>query len=73
MTIRRTGMQPEHDDLADRIRRLPPERVEEVADFVDFLLGRETDFALTRAASSLADDAFGRVWDNPEDAAYDQL
>jgi hypothetical protein len=66
-------MQPQHDDLADKIRRLPPERVEEVADFVDFLLGRETDSALTRAASSLAGDAFGRVWDNPEDAGYDQL
>lgn len=66
-------MQPQHDDLADKIRRLPPERVEEVADFVDFLLGRETDSALTRAASSLAGGAFGRVWDNPEDAGYDQL
>jgi len=66
-------MQPQHDDLADKIRRLPPERVEEVADFVDFLLVRETDSALTRAASSLAEGAFGRVWDNPEDAGYDQL
>jgi hypothetical protein len=61
------------DSLVDKIQQLPPERVEEVQDFVDFLLARDRDASLTTAASRLSEDAFQRVWDNPEDAVYDDL
>jgi hypothetical protein len=60
------------DRLIQKIRRLPPDRVAEVEDFVDFLSQRD-DRELTRAATKLAEKAFRRVWDNPADAAYDRL
>lgn len=61
------------DTLVDKIQQLSPEKVEEVQDFVDFLLARDRDASLTTAASRLSEDAFRRVWDNPEDAVYDEL
>ena len=58
--------------LIDKIRRLPPAKVAEVEDFVDFLMLRDEE-RLTAAATRLSEDAFQRVWDNPDDAVYDQL
>jgi Protein of unknown function (DUF2281) len=60
------------DSLIRKIRRLPPERVAEVEDFVEFLSQRD-DRQLTQAAAKLAEKAFRKVWDNPADAAYDRL
>jgi len=59
--------------LIEKIQSLPPERVEEVEDFVDFLKAREQDRALVQAAARLSENAFRKVWDNPDDAEYDQL
>lgn len=58
--------------LIRKIRSLPPERVAEVEDFVEFLAQRD-DRQLTQTATRLAERAFRRVWDNPADAAYDRL
>jgi hypothetical protein len=55
------------------MRDLPPDKVAEVEDFIDFLRQRQDDRELTRAASKLAEKVFKDVWDNPEDAAYDRL
>ena len=60
------------DALIRKIRSLPPERVAEVEDFVEFL-GQRDDRQLTQAAAKLAGKALRRVWDNPADAAYDRL
>ena len=62
---------PEHS-LVEKLRRLPPDKVAEVEDFIDFLAQRD-DRRLTRAASKLSEKAFHTVWDNPHDAAYDHL
>ena len=59
--------------LIEKLRRLPPERLAEVEDFVDFLRAREEDRAMAQAAAQSSSAAFARVWDNPEDAAYDAL
>jgi len=59
--------------LFDKIRKLPPEKLAEVEDFVDFLRVREEDGALTRAAAKVSEEAFARVWDNPDDSDYDRL
>ena len=60
--------------ILEKLRGLPPERVAEVEDFVDFLRHRQTEErSLTQAASHLATAAFARVWDNPDDADYDRL
>lgn len=59
--------------LFDKIKELPPERLAEVEDFVDFLRLRADDSQMRRAALQLAETSFQRVWDNPEDADYDRL
>lgn len=61
------------ETLIEKIRILPPEKLVEVEDFVDFLRQREEDRLLTRAAAKLAEAAFQKVWDNPDDADYDKL
>jgi len=64
-----------HDTQAlfDKIQALPPERIAEIEDFVDFIASRTQDLALTRAAMAASTAAFARIWDNPEDDAYDAL
>jgi len=59
--------------LIEKLKNLPPERVAEVEDFVDFLRTREGERAAVRAATRAAEPAFAKVWDNDDDAAYDQL
>ena len=62
--------------LIEKIHSLPPEKVSEVVDFVDFLTARQEEVSnrqLTRAASQLSSGTFAKVWNNPEDAVYDSL
>ena len=59
--------------LLEKIDRLPPERVAEIEDFVDFIRQRDQDQRLTRAAARASEATFGKEWDNTGDAAYDQL
>ena len=61
-----------NERLIEKIRDLPPERVAEVEDFVDFIAQRD-ERRLVQAASKLSEDAFKQVWDNEEDSVYDQL
>ena len=42
-------------------------------DFIDFLLTRSEDTLLTNSATQLSEAAFAKIWDNPEDAEYDEL
>lgn len=59
--------------LIEKIRTLPPERVAEVEDFVDFLRQRDEDRRLVRASSKLSENAFQKVWNNSDDPEYDRL
>ncbi len=43
--------------LIERLRQLPPHKVAEVGDFIDFLRAREDDRRLTRATSKTAEAA----------------
>ncbi|CAN5620579.1 DUF2281 domain-containing protein [soil metagenome] len=61
------------ETLIQKIRNLPPERVAEVEDFVDFLTVRDQDRHLTHAATRVSEDAFRAVWDNSDDVEYDRL
>lgn len=58
--------------LIEKIKSLPPERVAEVEDFVDFIAQRD-ERRLVQAASKLSEESFRQVWDNEEDSVYDQL
>jgi hypothetical protein len=64
---------PEERVLIEKIRTLPPEKIAEVEDFVDFLSLKDQDRTLLRASNRLAEEAFQKVWDNPEDDEYDRL
>lgn len=59
--------------IIEKLRTLPPGRVAEVEDFVDFLHSRSEARALTGAATKLAEGNFRQVWDNESDADYDRL
>lgn len=59
--------------LMNKIRRLPPRRLAEVEDFVDFLHARDDEQRLVRASGKAAEASLSSVWDNDEDAAYDQI
>lgn len=64
-----------HDQLLQKISRLPASRIAEVEDFVDFLTERERDADrhLAHAAIAASEPAFAKVWDNPEDDIYDRV
>jgi hypothetical protein len=64
---------PEEEELLAKLRTLPPARLAEALDFIDFLRQRSEDEQLTAAASHLSEVAFARVWENPDDAGYDRL
>jgi len=66
---------PRESNLIAKLKEFPPQRVAEVEDFIDFLRTRDNDKgrAHTRAAARAAEPAFNKVWDNPDDAAYDKL
>jgi len=59
--------------LIRKILTLPAEKRSAVEDFVDFLRQRDADRRLIQAAAILSEDSFRTVWDNDEDAAYDEL
>jgi len=59
--------------LLDKLDQLPPDRVAEVEDFVDFLRHKDQDHRLTQTATQTAEPSFRKVWDNPDDAVYDSL
>ena len=59
--------------LIEKLRSLPPQRLAEVEDFVDFLHSRDHDRCLVRTAAALSEEALRAVWDNDGDADYDRL
>ena len=56
------------ESILEKLKALPPERVAEVEDFVDFLRVRAEEQRLVKSATKASEPAFKKVWDNPEDA-----
>jgi hypothetical protein len=54
-------------ELIDKIRSLPADKVE---DFVDFLRQRQEERQLSKAVTAASEASFARV---PDDAEYDRL
>ncbi len=63
-------MQAQLKHMLEKLQTLPPERLAEVEDFVDFLRQREQEKSLQRDYQQAAQARFSQVWDNDEDAAY---
>lgn len=66
-------MSASEQGLIEKIRQLPPQRLAEVEDFVDFLRTREDEQRLTQAAVRASEASFAAVWSNDEDAVYDRM
>lgn len=64
---------PDTNSLLAKLKSLPPQRLAEVEDFVDFLRSRDDDSRLTTSASAASHASFAKVWDNDDDAEYDRL
>lgn len=67
------SVSPKEQSLLQKIRSLPADKIAEIEDFVDFMRFKNEDLQLSRAAAKLSEAAFQRVWNNPEDDAYDNL
>ena len=61
--------------LLEKIRKLSFEKIVEIEDFIDFLYQRQANSTpnLTTSAAKLSEASFVQVWNNPEDAEYDNL
>jgi hypothetical protein len=59
--------------LLEKILRLPSERIGEIESFVDFLTARENEQQMIQNAAKLSESSFATVWDNQDDAVYDEL
>ena len=66
-------MQPQVQQMLEKLEHLSPERLAEVEDFIDFLQQRDQDKRLRRDYAQASETAFNQVWDNDDDAIYDKL
>jgi hypothetical protein len=58
--------------IIEKLKRLAPERIAEVEDFIDFLRARDEQHIVTSTAMNASERAFEKVWDNDADAEYDR-
>lgn len=63
----------EEKQILGKIRRCSPAQLTTIESFIDFLNQRDRDDRLVSAAARASEASFASVWDNPEDAAYDDL
>jgi len=66
-------MQPQVEHMLKKLEHLSPDRLTEVEDFIDFLQQRDQDKRLRQDYALASEDAFAKVWDNKDDAIYDEL
>lgn len=61
------------DLIKNEIEKLPESFLLEIYDFIQFLETKEEKERLLRASQELSRKSFEKVWDNEEDAVYDNL
>ena len=67
-------MEAQHiEQVVQKLEALAPNRIDEVEDFIDFLSQRDTDQQLTHAAMAASELTLSAIWNNDDDAEYDQL
>ena len=66
-------MQAQVEQMVEKLEHLSPNRLAEVADFIDFLQQRDQDKQLKQNYTQASETSFNKVWDNEEDAIYDTL
>ncbi len=66
-------MQLQLEHMLEKLEHLSPERLAEVEDFIDFLNQRDQAKRLRQDYTQASEEAFKKVWDNNDDAIYDNL
>ena len=64
---------PKPHSLIEKIKALPPERLDEIEDFVDFISLRAQDRSFARVTAATSEAVFAKIWSNPDDDAYDAV
>ena len=59
--------------ILEKIRMLPPDKIDEVDDFIDFISRKGRNSQLLQSAARMSENSFNKVWDNCEDDVYDRL
>jgi hypothetical protein len=61
--------------ILTQIRQLSLDKIQQLEEFIDQLSQSKNnpDQYLTSAASKLSESVFAKIWDNAEDAEYDNL
>ncbi|MEI6430195.1 MAG: hypothetical protein WCO45_17700 [Pseudanabaena sp. ELA607] len=60
--------------ILEKIRKLPFDKIVELENFIDLLYQRpNSSQALVTTSTKLSEASFAKIWDNPEDAAYNNL
>ncbi|EKO78274.1 MULTISPECIES: toxin-antitoxin system antitoxin component Xre family [Leptospira] len=66
-------MIPQIQQVVQKLEQLSPVRLAEVVDFIDFIRQKEQDSNLSQTYAKASENSFAKVWDNEEDAVYDNL
>ncbi len=61
------------EQVAHKLQTLSQERIAEVEDFIDFLKQRDEGLEITKSTMQLTEPLLASLWNNTEDAEYDQL
>ncbi len=59
--------------LIEKVKQLSVEQIQQVEQFIDSLTQEDTERQLTLISTKLSESVFYKIWDNPEDADYDNL
>ena len=65
-------MQHQLKQVVEKLKSLSSERLTQVEDFIDFLQQRDRDIGMGRDFARVSEESFRKIWDNDDDAAYDQ-
>ena len=59
--------------LMEKVKQLSVEQIQQVEKFIDSLTQEDTERQLTLISTKLSESVFNKIWDNPQDADYDNL
>ncbi|EGJ29035.1 MULTISPECIES: hypothetical protein [Moorena] len=59
--------------LIEKLKKLSLEQIQQVENLIDALSQDNTERKLTVVSTKLSESVFAKIWDNPEDAEYDNL
>ena len=61
------------DIIKKEVDRLPENALAEVLDFIQFLELKAEKDTFVKASQKLSERSFNKIWNNEEDAVYDNL